>query len=464
MLSVSSSVLLLDPSGASIQRWVETLADEFQTESTRHCESLLPQLGEWMPEVLLVHADSRNHGEVLSALQAVWEIYPELPVIAVLDPDLVAAQRLLVLSHPLFAQMEAGAPPAELRLLLHRAQDFGRHYQERLHLRQQQLELDVFEMGGSLGAIHEEVQQSAATGMGVVIYGKPGSGRRDVAKKLHLLSPRAREPFVNFNPCGLSVEDCRVRLFGREGLDGLRRKGCLETANGGTILLEEVQLLPRGVQTELYRVLSEGRMTRVNGIHPLPVDLRPVATADPSLMDSVKSGDFYSELFAILHVYSVAVPSLSERREDIPALLHSYLRRFGRRLGKPDLELDPEVTAVLASQSWTGSLAELRRSVELAVLRATGPRLRLADFAVNGLDVDLLPINYRKAKKMVELDFKHRFFTRLLRLAKGKVTRAAELTGVPRPSLSTMIKEVGLDPVSFKSQRAPKASRHAVAR
>ncbi len=439
----------------------ELLATEHQIENTRDPQALVEQLGEWTPEVLIVHADSESAEEIQRSLENVTGLYPELPVILALAADLGDEQRLSLLTLPVFAHAEAAITPDELRVLIRRGRRHSRRHQERLYLRQQHLELDVFEMGGSLGAIHEEIQQAAVTDQGVMIYGSPGSGRVEVAKKLHLLSHRAREPFVSFNPAGLSVEDCRVRLFGREGQDGLRRKGYLETADGGTLFIEEFASLPRIVQAELYRMLSEKRLTRVGGIHPLPLDVRPMAAAETTLVEQARNGDFHSELFGLVHVYSLAVPDLTERREDIPSLLRGYLRRFGRQVGKPDLELDPEVESFLASHTWNRSLAELRRAVELAVLRAEGRRLTLADFGVNGLDVELLPITYRSAKKMVEVDFKRRFFTRLLRLAQGKVTRAAEITGVPRPSLSTMLKEVGIEAAAFKPSRA---KRKAAAR
>lgn len=461
MSQVNTHVLFLDSNGALISRLGEPLAANHQIEIARKTSMLVDQLGEWTPEVLIAHADADSSDDVQGGLTEVTSLYPELPVILVLAESLSEAQRLRLLALPLFAHAEGEISADELEILIRRSRGHSRRQQERLYLRQQHLELDVFEMGGSLGTIHEEIQQAAATDQGVMIYGSPGSGRCEVAKKLHLLSHRAREPFVSFNPAGLSVEDCRVRLFGREGQDGLRRKGSLETADGGTLFIEEFASLPRIVQAELYRMLSEKRLTRVGGIHPLPLDVRPMAAAETSLVEQAKGGDFHSELFGLVHVYSLALPDLAERREDIPSLLRGYLRRFGRQVGKPDLELDPDVESFLASHTWNRSLSELRRTVELAVLRAEGKRLTLADFGVNGLDVELLPITYRSAKKMVEVDFKRRFFTRLLRLAQGKVTRAAEITGVPRPSLSTMLKEVGIEAAAFKPSRA---KRKAAAR
>lgn len=461
-MSVSPSVLILDPGGSLIRRWSDALALDYQLETSRNAESLPDQLADWMPEALVIHVEAPHLGASLDRLRQISGLYPELPVVLVLGADLGPEQRLRLLALPLFAHLEADAPCAELELLLRRARPHARHVQERLHLRQRQLELDVAETGGSLGGLHEEIQQAAETDDGVMIYGRPGCGRLELAKKLHLLSRRAREPFVVFNPCGLSVEDCRVRLFGREGRDGLRRKGSLEIADGGTLLIEEVTRLPLPVQSELQRALSERRITRVGGIHSVPVDLRPLAAADLELVEMAREGEFNAELFGILHVFSLAVPDLRLRREDIPGLLRSYLRRFGRQLGKPELEIDPDLEQFLASEGWTGGIAELRLSVELAVHRAEGDKITMADFGVHGLDVELLPLNYRSAKKLVEMDFKRRFFARLLRMSRGKVTRAAEITGVPRPSLSTMIKDAGMEAASFKPPR--KERRKAAAR
>ncbi|MCB1164150.1 MAG: sigma 54-interacting transcriptional regulator [Candidatus Krumholzibacteriia bacterium] len=461
MTMVNASVLLLDPNGVLIMRWAEALAGDYQVESARSAEDALAQLGEWLPDYLVLHLEPRNAVPLLDGLERLLLLNPELPVVLALDDGLPPEQRLRALRQPIYAHLASDCRLEELRIVLDRARDHSRRQQERLLLRQQRLDLDVYEMGGSLGALHEEIQQAAGTELGVLVYGNQGSGRREVAKKLHLLSKRAREPFVSFNPAGLSVEDCRVRLFGRESRDGLRRRGLLEIADGGTLLLEGVERLPRSVQAELYRALHEKRCTRVGGIHPVSLNVRPMATACRSLTDAAREGEFHGELFSLLHVYSLAVPSLDERREDIPALVRGYLRRYGRRHGRPELELDPAVEAFLMRRNWPGSLHELRRSVELAVLRAEGRTVTLADFGVNGLDVELLPLSYRKAKKLTEMDFKRRFFSRLLRLAEGKVTAAAQMADVPRPSLSTMIKEAGLAAESFKPARA---TRKAAAR
>ncbi len=457
---VVSSVLLLDPSGALIADWAESLASECILELNRNVDSLDEQLAEWVPEVLLVHVEGSEAEPMLDNLERICRVYQDLPLIAILGEDLDPVIRQRCLRLPLFTHLEAGVPIAELRILLERSRGFARQGQARLYLRQQQLELTVFELGGSLGALHEEIHRAADCDQGVVIYGIPGSGRGELAKKLHLLSRRAREPFVRFNPSGLQEEDCRVRLFGREGRDGLRRKGSLESADGGTIFIEEVGTLPVTVQNELHRVIVEGRMTRVGGIHPIRLDIRTIVSSQSSLRGSVDDGRFNADLLSQLQVFTLTLPKLSERRDDIPAMIRSYLRSFGHQLGKPDLELAPEVEGFLMAHDWKHGLEELRRSVELAILRAEGPKLELADFSIRGLDVDLLPLNYRNAKKMVELDFKRRFFARLLRLAEGKVTRAAELTGVPRPSLSTMLKEAGVEAASFKP---PKARRRAAA-
>jgi len=461
MTYVSPSVLLLDPNGLLILRWAEALAADYQVETSRNIDDTIAQLGEWLPDFLVIHVELRSAGPLLDGLERLLLTQPELPVIALLGEGLSPDQRLRALRQPIFAHLEADCPVEELRIVLGRAAENERRRQERLYLRQQQLELDVYEMGGSLGSLHEPIQKAASTEQGVLIYGPTGSGRREVAKKIHLLSRRAREPFVSFNPSGLSVEDCRLRLFGREGRDGLLRRGLLEVASGGTLVLESVGMLPRSVQVELYRALQEGRCTRVGGIHAWPVNVRLVATATPELREQARDGEFHTELFNLLHSYSLGVPALDGRREDIPALVRGYLRRFGRRYERPDCELEPDVEPFLMRHAWQGSLRELRRSVELAVLRAKERTLGLGDFGVNGLDVELLPLEDRQAKRMVELDFKRRFFARLLRLAGGKVTAAAELAGVPRPSLSTMLKEVGLEAATFKPARA---SRKAAAR
>jgi two-component system, NtrC family, nitrogen regulation response regulator NtrX len=458
MPTIKSSLLILDQSGGLTMQWGDSLAREYDLEVSRDSESVIHFYNEIAPDLLLAHMEARSIATFAIGIRNLCEKSPDLPIVLVLSDNLSIMERREILKENIFAHVESGIDADELKAVLGRALLQGRNIQERLYLRQRYFDLDAFEMGGSLASMHDQIQQAATSGMGVMIYGEPGSGRRDVAKKLHLLSDRANNPFVVFNPTGLSVEDCRIRLFGREGRDGLRKKGYLEIADGGSMLLEELGNLPAGVHAELYRVLVEGRMTRIGGIRPLPLRIRIMATSNLELLEEVRGGSFHEGLFNKIHVFSLAIPSLTDRREDIPALLVSYLRRFGRLYGKGHLEFDRDVEAFLSRYPWSGSLEELRKAVELAVLRSTESVLRLSDFGVNGIDVEMLPLNYKQAKKLVELDFKRRFFDRLLKLSAGKVTQAAKICGIPRPSLSTMLKEAGVKAAQYKHKVMRKAA------
>jgi DNA-binding NtrC family response regulator len=456
--SVKSILLVLDPSGTLAGRWGEQMGTEYQLEIVRDVEDGLRLLEKLDPDIAIVHLAVSTFHLSRAGIRNITEQRPELPVIALLAPDLGHEERLEVMRESIFASPGDGIRPEELALILGRAQAYSRLLHERRYLRSLHLDVDSFELAGGMARLHERVQRAAASDQGALIYGERGSGRTSVAKKVHLLSGRSRGPFVVFNPTGLSVEDCRVRLFGRETIDGLRQRGALELAAGGTLLIQELESLPDAVQPELYRSLAESWMTRVGGLRTLPVDVRVMATAHLDLRDAVQAGRFHKGLFNQLHMDTIEVMPLRERREDVPALLRSYLRRYSGRYGKSDLEIDLEAESFLQRQEWRGNLSELRLSVELAALRAQSDRLGLNEFSVSGVDVDLLPLNYRKAKKMVERDFKRRFFDRVLILAGGKVTLAAQLCEIPRPSLSTMLKEVGIRAADYKRRAKARAA------
>ncbi|MCP4547665.1 MAG: sigma-54-dependent Fis family transcriptional regulator [bacterium] len=462
MSAIKPNLLVLDQSGGLMMKWGEALSRDYDIEVSREAESAYYFFGEMAPDAIIAHIENRSMTSLTIAVRNIHEKAPELPIIAILSDSITSTERQEILHENFFTHLESDIDFDELKIILERSLDQGRLLQERFYLRQKFFEMDAFELGGALATQHDQIQQAASSGMGVMIYGDPGSGLREVAKKLHLLSDRGRGPFVVFNPTMLSVEDCRIRLFGREVRDGLRQKGLLEMASHGTILFEEIGKLPVAVHTELYRVLVEGRMTRVGGIRSLPVRVRIIATSSLDLLEEVRNAQFHEGLFNKIHVYSLSIPPLKERREDIPALLRSYLRRFSRRYGRDHMEYDKDVEAFLTRYSWPGSIEELRKGVELAVLRSGGQTLRLSDFGVHGIDVDMLPLSYKKAKKLVELDFKRRFFDRLLVLAEGKVTKAAEICGIPRPSLSTMLKEAGIHAADYK--RRAKMKRAAAAR
>jgi len=246
---------------------------------------------------------------------------------------------------------------------------------------------------------------------------------------------------VLFDPQGLGEEDCGLLLFGPTTSDqGPLRQGLVDKAKTGSLVIEEIGQLNAACQRRLLR--------------PMDGPLRLLATSSEDLAAKSRRGDFNPKLFEYLRARRIRVPNLEERREDIPSLFRAYLRHYGERFRMPVRDVDPEVERFLLRHSWKGQLLELRRAVEMAVMRAQGGCLSLADFHLGGMEAHNLPQDYKRAKKIVERDFKRRFLGHLLEKCKGRVGKAAEMAGIPRPSFSNMLREVDLVAAEYKKKSA----------
>lgn len=217
-------------------------------------------------------------------------------------------------------------------------------------------------------AVLERAAKSSAT---VMVQGESGTGKELVARYLHESSPRAAAPFVSVNCAALTETLLTSELFGHEkgsftGADD-QHQGRFEVANGGTLLLDEVSEVSPEVQAKLLRVLEERQFERVGGAKPISVDVRIIATTNRDLMNEVKSGRFREDLYYRLNVIPIILPSLRERRDDIPAIIDHYLKLFGKEMGlKPKLTDDARV--LLTSYRWPGNVRELVNIVERLVV------------------------------------------------------------------------------------------------
>jgi formate hydrogenlyase transcriptional activator len=221
----------------------------------------------------------------------------------------------------------------------------------------------------------------APTEATVLIRGETGTGKELLARAVHDRSRRKDRPLVKVNcgsiPSGLMESE----LFGHEkgAFTGAtqRRIGRFELANGGTIFLDEVTELPSDTQVKLLRVLQEGEFERVGSSQTMKVDVRVIAATNRDLHGAVRSGTFRSDLFYRLNVFPLEVPSLRERREDIPLLVNFFLSKFGKKLGKEIRGVAQRGMESLKQYSWPGNIRELQNVVERAVIVASGPVVQI---------------------------------------------------------------------------------------
>jgi DNA-binding NtrC family response regulator len=251
----------------------------------------------------------------------------------------------------------------------------------------------------------ETARRAASSRSTVLLLGESGTGKEVFARAIHGWSERRQAPFVAINCVGLSKDLLESELFGHEkgAFTGAHvlKKGRIELAHGGTVLLDEIGDVSPELQTKLLRFLQEREFERVGGTQPVRVDVRIIAATNRDLDRDVREGRFREDLYYRLNVIPIALPSLREIREDIPALSDYFLRRFARDTKKSITGMTEEVEARLAGYDWPGNVRELANVIERAVVLGQGPRITLRDLPSRVVSVERRPVadhpSYREA-------------------------------------------------------------------
>ena len=234
---------------------------------------------------------------------------------------------------------------------------------------------------GKMRSIFELIQTVAPQASRVLITGESGTGKELVARAIHENSARDQAPFITVN-CGAFPETLlESELFGylKGAFTGAneKRQGLFQAANGGTLFLDEIGDMSPTMQVKLYRVLQEGKVRPLGSTEEEDVDVRVIAATNRDLEKAIASGDFREDLFYRLSVIPIHVPSLRERREDIPLMARSFLERFGKAMQKPVEGIEPAVMAQLETYDWPGNVRELENTIERAVALETGRMISL---------------------------------------------------------------------------------------
>jgi DNA-binding NtrC family response regulator len=219
----------------------------------------------------------------------------------------------------------------------------------------------------------------------VLLLGESGSGKELVARALHARGPRRHHLFVPLNCATLGHDILENELFGHErgaftGADE-RKRGLFELADGGTLFLDEIAEMDPSTQAKLLRVLERNEFRRVGGSGKVKVDLSVIAATNHDLEDAIRAGKFREDLYYRLKVVTIRIPPLRERKEDIPALVESFVADFNRRHGGKIQGISPQVMKVLMDHAWPGNVRELKNAVDSAAILATGDRIGPEDLA-----------------------------------------------------------------------------------
>ena len=287
----------------------------------------------------------------------------------------------------------------------------------------------------------EQVAMVSSSDTSVLIRGESGTGKELIARAIHANSSRRYMPIVVVN-CGALAEGVlESELFGHEkgAFTGAqyRRKGKFEMADGGTLFLDEIGDISLKTQVDLLRVLDEKKICRVGGNAEIPVNFRLIAATNKNLETMTGEGRFREDLYYRINVFSIAIPPLRERREDIPLLADHFMRKFARSMNRPLTGISADSLQLLCAHDWPGNVRELQNAMERAVLVARADKIQPEDLPlpVGASNGDLA------GKSLSEVERRH--IKRVLEESGWNVHRAARLLEIDRVTLYNKIKKYG---------------------
>jgi DNA-binding NtrC family response regulator len=316
---------------------------------------------------------------------------------------------------------------------------------------------------GRMREVYRLLEKAAQVDATVLLLGETGTGKELAARAIHYHSARRERRFVAVNCGALPGELVESELFGhaRGAFTGAAgaRAGLFEEAEGGTIFLDEVGELPLPAQVKLNRVLQEREIRRVGDTAPIKVDVRVVAATHRDLREEVKAGRFREDLFYRLHVFTVVLPPLRERAEDVPLLAAHFLEKHARALRRTLRGFAPEALRRLSGHPWPGNVRELENTVERAVAVAGGEIVEVEDLppevaqAAPGAPpaAELAAMPYKEAVAEARDRVSREYLVALMKEFGGNVTRAAERAGMERESLHRLLRRYAIRSDDFKA-------------
>ncbi len=445
MRQEAGSILVVDDELSvrdSLEQWFRM--DGYRTGSAGDANRALELLQEDQWDIVLL--DIKMPGiDGMELQRRLRKIDPDLIVIMITAYASVETA-VQALKEGAFDYITKPIDPDELSHVVRRAGEQRRLRSENVRLKEkvEQLSTPSQIVGESqqMAEVLGLVRSVAMTDATVLIRGESGTGKELIAQAIHANSQRRYFPIVPVN-CGALPESLlESELFGHEkgAFTGAqyRRKGKLEMANGGTLFLDEVGTIHLKTQVDLLRVLETKEFTRLGGSRPTQVEFRVVAATNQNLEKLVEQGSFREDLYFRLNVFTISVPPLRERREDIPLLAQHFLKDYSLQMNRAFSDFHPKAIDLLVRYGWPGNVRELANAVERALVVGKPPTVHAQDLP--------LQLSERTAIEVGEslADVERAHVEQILGRTGWNITRAAEILKIDRATLYNKIKKYGL--------------------
>jgi two-component system nitrogen regulation response regulator NtrX len=453
-----SDILIVDDEADIREGVAGILSDEgHSTRMARNSDEALAAVEARRPHLVFLDIwlqGSRLDG--LQILQVIKEQHPTLPVVMISGHgNIETAVSAIKLGAYDFIEKPFKAD--RLVLVADRALEASRLKREIVDLKSRSnASSRIVGKSTTVNQLRMTIERVAPANSRILITGAPGTGKELVARSIHDASNRASGPFVVLNAATITPENMEMELFGAEGGEGrLRKIGALEEAHGGTFYLDEIADMPKETQGKILRVLVDQNFQRVGGATRVHVDVRIISSTSRDLPGAIAQGVFREDLFHRLSVVPIRVPSLSERREDIPELVSFFMGQVSHATGMPRRNVGDDAMAVLQSHDWPGNIRQLRNNVErLMILTAGDPEATInADMLPSEVGTmvpttpsgaggeKLMSLPLREAREVFEREY---LVAQISRFG-GNISRTAEFIGMERSALHRKLKSLSID-------------------